>query len=220
MDKILTYKEFEKIELKKINSIYINANLIFNKNHRVNTNNTTATNMINIQKPIPPINNYLDLEAIKKIIETLYILYVASINNIFIDPRHPIHNINLKRDTLSYWIYERHTKYKHIKIKIDGTNYCSKNDNIALIYKSKLSEDDEWSESYANKVNTYNITEELIKNFYSRYSLYKRHYKNIMEYYNEFIGQGHYIINYINFFTDLEIKDILAYYYYKFLYTK
>ncbi len=218
MNKILTYKEFEKIELKKINSIYINANLIFNKTHRVNTNNTTATNIINIQKPIPPINNYLDLEAIKKIIETLYILYVASINNIFIDYRHQIHNINLKRNTLSYWIYERNTKYKHIKIKIEGTNYCSKNDNIALIYKSKLSEFDEWSESYANKVNTYDRTVELIKGFYNHYSLYKRHYKNIMEYYNEFIWQGNYIINYINFFTNRDVKDILIYYYHKFLY--
>ena len=141
-------------------------------------------------------------------------------NNIFIDTRHPIHNINLKRDTLSYWIYERHTKYKHIKIKIKGTNYCSKNDNIALIYKSKLSQFDEWSESYANKVNTYNITEELIKNFYRRYSLYKRHYKNIMEYYNEFIRQGNYIIDYINFFTNRDVKDILVYYYYKFLHAK
>ena len=219
MNKILTYKEFEKIELKKINSIYINANLIFDKTHRDNTTNTT-NNTINIQKPIPPINNYLDLIAIKKIIETLYIIYVASMNNIFIDTRHPIHNINLKRDTLSYWIYERHTKYKHIKIKIKGTNYCSKNDNIALIYKSKLSQFDEWSESYANKVNTYNITEELIKNFYRRYSLYKRHYKNIMEYYNEFIRQGNYIIDYINFFTNRDVKDILVYYYYKFLHAK
>lgn len=70
--------------------------------------------MINIQKPIPPVNNYLDPISIKKIIKTLYILYVASINNIFIEHRH-IHNINLKRDTLSYWIYERNTKYKHIK---------------------------------------------------------------------------------------------------------
>ena len=53
MNKILTYKEFEKIELKKINSIYINANLIFDKTHRANTTNTT-NNTINIQKPIPP----------------------------------------------------------------------------------------------------------------------------------------------------------------------
>jgi hypothetical protein len=66
MNKILTYKEFEKIELKKINSIYINANLIFDKTHRANTTNTT-NNTINIQKPIPPINNYLDLIAIKKL---------------------------------------------------------------------------------------------------------------------------------------------------------
>ena len=217
MNKILTYKEFEKIELKKINSIYINANLIFNKTHRVNTNNTTATNMINIQKPIPPMNNYLDLEAVKKIIETLYILYVASINNIFIEHRH-IHNINLKRNTLSYWIYERNTKYKHIKIKIEGTNYCTKNDNIALIYKSKLSEFDEWSESYKNKINIYNNTVELIKGFYNHYIVYKRHYKNIMEYYNEFIWQGNYVIDYINFFTNSDVKDILIYYYHKFLY--
>lgn len=219
MNKILTYKEFEKIELKKINSIYIDANFIFNKTHRVNTNNTTATNMINIQKPIPPINNYLDLEATKKIIETLYILYVASINNIFIEHRH-IHNINLKRNTLSYWIYERNTKYKHIKIKIKGTNYCTKNDNIALIYKSKLSEFDEWSESYKNKINIYNSTVELIKGFYNHYIVYKRHYKNIMEYYNEFIWQGNYIVNYINSFTNRDVKDILIYYYHKFLYTK
>lgn len=219
MNKILTYKEFEKIELKKINSIYTNANLIFNKTHRVNINNTTATNIINIQKPIPPINNYLDPEAIKKIIETLYILYVASVNNIFIEHRH-IHNINLKRNTLSYWIYERNTKYKHIKIKIEGTNYCSKNDNIALIYKSKLSEFDEWGESYKNKVNTYNSTVALIKEFYNHYIVYKRHYKNIMEHYNEFIWQGNYIINYINFFTNRDVKDILIYYYHKFLYAK
>ena len=217
MNKILTYKEFEKIELKKINSIYINANLIFNKTHRVNTNNTTATNIINIQKPMPPINNYLDLEAIKKIIETLYIIYVASINNIFIEHRH-IHNINLKRNTLSYWIYERNTKYKHIKIKIKGTNYCTKNDNIALIYKSGLSEFDEWSESYKNKVNTYDSTVELIKGFYNHYIVYKRHYKNIMEHYNEFIWQGNYIVNYINSFTNRDVKDILIYYYHKFLY--
>ncbi len=216
MNKILTYKEFEKIELKKINSIFINANLIFNKTHRANTTNNTITanNTINIQKPIHPINNYLDLIALKKIIEALYIIYVASINNIVIDYRYPIHNVNLKRDTLSYWVYEKHTKYKHIKLKIKGINYLSKNDNITLL---KTCSSDEYNENQANKIQTYFLTLELYKNFYNHYSLYKENYENIMEYYNEFIKKGSYFIDYISIFTDKDVKDIMVYYYYKFL---
>ena len=71
---------------------------------------------------------------------------------------------------------------------------------------------------YKNKINIYNSTVELIKGFYNHYIVYKRHYKNIMEYYNEFIWQGNYIVNYINSFTNRDVKDILIYYYHKFLY--